>query len=54
MDDMLIAVFNHMSKEHDATLDKVLIICRKASLDPNKDKCLFWYTSITFFGEVIA
>ena len=36
-----------------SVLDKVLRIYRQANLNLNKDKCLFQWTSISFFGEVI-
>ena len=53
-DDILAAGFNYLRKDHDATLDKVLRLCRKANLKLNKDKCLFRCTSIAFFGEIIS
>ena len=37
-DDILIAGFNDMGRDYDATLNKVLRICRQASLQLNKDK----------------
>ena len=52
-DDNLIAVFEDMGRDHDATLNKVLQICRQANLEINKEKCLFSCTSIPFFGEII-
>ena len=52
-DFILIAGFNNMKRNHDAILDKVLRIQRQANLKLNKEKCLFWCTSIPFFGEVI-
>ena len=54
MDDILIAVFNDIGRDNDATLNKVMRICRQTSLKPNKDKCLFQCTSVPFFGEVIS
>ena len=52
-DDVLITGCN-MARDHDATLNTLLRICRQASLKLNKDKCLFRCTSIPFFGEVIS
>ena len=52
-DDILIVKFSDMGRDHDATLNKVLRICRQANLKLNKDKCLSWCTSIPFFWEVI-
>ena len=51
-DDILIAGFNEIGIGHNATLDKVPRICREANL--NKEKCLFRFTSIPFFGEIIS
>ena len=53
-DDILIADFDGKHKDHDYTFDKVLQICRQASMKLNKDKCLFRCTSIPFFGEVVS
>ena len=50
---ILIAGFDHMGRDYDATLNKVLRICRQANLKLNKDKCLFWSIGIPFFGEVM-
>ena len=44
---------NEQDKDHDATLDRVLRVCRQANLKLNKDKCLFRCTSIPFYGEII-
>ena len=52
-DDILITGFDDIYRDHIVTLEKVLRICRQTSLKLNKDKCLFWCTSIPFFGEVI-
>ena len=52
-DDILIAGFDDMERDHDATLDKVLKICRQVNLKLNKDRCLFWCTGIPFFGKEI-
>ena len=38
---ILIEGFNVMGRDNDATLNKVLRICRQANLKLNKDKCLF-------------
>ena len=54
VDDILIAEFNDMGRDHDATLDKVLRICNQANVKLNKDKCLFWCISTPFFGEVVS
>ena len=51
-DDIVIAGFDDMGRDHDATLDKVLRICRYTSLKLNKGKCLFRCTKILFFIEV--
>ena len=53
-DVILIAGFDDISRDHDATLYKVQRICRQAKLKLNEDKCLFWCTSIPFFGVVIS
>ena len=52
-DDIITAGFNDMGREHDATLDKVLQICRQTNQNLNIDKCMFRCTSIPFFVEVI-
>ena len=36
--DILIAEFVELGRDHDATLDKVLRICTQANLKPNKGK----------------
>ena len=54
VDDILIVGFNDRCRDHDATFNKVLRICRQASLKVNEDKFLFWCTSIPFFREVIS
>ena len=51
--DILIAGCDKQSTDHDETLDKVLWVCRQATLKLYKDKCLFMCTSIPFSGEVI-
>ena len=53
-DDILIAGFDNVGRDHDETVDKVLEICRKADLKLNKDKCHSRCTSILFFGEGIS
>ena len=53
MDDILIAGFDDMGRDHNTTLDKALRICRWTHLKLNKDRCLFQCTRIPFFGEVI-
>ena len=40
-DDIVIADFNEQDTDHDATLDKVLRICRQANMKLSKEKCLF-------------
>ena len=40
-DDILITGSHELGKDHGATLDKVLGICRKTNLKLNKDMCLF-------------
>ena len=52
-DDILITGFDELGRDYNATLDKVLRICREANMKLNKDKCIFRYTSIPFFGDVI-
>ena len=47
-DDILTPGFNNMDRDHDATLDKVLRICRQPNLKFNKDKSLFRCTRILF------
>ena len=51
--DILIAGCNDMGRDHDATLNKILRICRQAYLKPMKDKCLFQCRSLPFFWEVL-
>ena len=46
VDDILIAGLNDMGRDHDATLDKVLRICRHANLELNRRKCTIQCTSI--------
>ena len=53
-DDILISGFNDQGKDHDITLDKLLWVYQQANMKFNKDKCLFRYTNIPFFGEVIS
>ena len=45
-DDILTAVFDECSKDHDKILEKVLQICRQTNLKLNKDP-LLWWDSIT-------
>ena len=52
--DILVAGFDEQDKAHDEPLDKVLGICRQASLKLNKDNCLFKCSNIPFFGKVIS
>ena len=52
-DDIPIAGINELGRYHDATLDKVLGICRGSTWRFNEDKCLFWCTSIPYFGEIV-
>ena len=51
-DNILIVGYDDLGRDHDATHDEVLRICRQANLKPNKDKCLFRCISISFFSEV--
>ena len=53
-DDILIADFDVLGRDHDETVDKVPEMCRKANLNLNKDMCHFMCTIIPFFGEVIS
>ena len=48
-DDIFIAGFDKHARDHNATLDRVLSICRQENLRHNKDKGLFRCTSIPFF-----
>ena len=52
--DIPIAGLNYISRDLDATLNKVLGIYRQTNLKLNKNKCLFRCTSILFFSEVIS
>ena len=45
-DEILIAGFSDLGRDHDATLAKVLRICRKANLKLNKDKYFCRCTSM--------
>ena len=49
-DDILIAGFDELDRDHNEAVVKVIEICRKANLKLNKDKCHFRCTSILFFG----
>ena len=53
VDGILIAGLDDMGRDHNATLNKILRLCRQANLKLNKDKCLFWCTSIPLFEQVI-
>ena len=52
-DDILITGFDDMCREHNAMLNMVQRICRKANLKLKKDKCLLRCISTPFLGEVI-
>ena len=52
-DHILIAECDNMDRDCNATLNKVLRICRQTNLKLNKDKCFFRCMSIPFTGEVI-
>ena len=45
---ILIAGCDELGRDHNATIDTVLRICRKANLKRNRDKCLFRSTRIPF------
>ena len=47
---ILIAGFDELDRDHEM-VDKVLKICRKASLKLNKEKCNFRCTCIPFLGS---
>ena len=47
-DDTVIAGFDELGRDHDATLGNVLRIIRLANLKLNRDKSLFRCTSIPF------
>ena len=53
-DDILIAGLGEQGKDHDATYDKVLRVCRQVNLKLNIGKCLFRCTSIQFIGEIMS
>ena len=53
-DDILIAGFNEQGRNHSAISNKNLGICRQASMNFSKHKCLFRCMSIPFFGEVVS
>ena len=53
-DDILIAEFDDMGRDHNAPLNKVFRKCRQAYLKHNEEKCLFQCTSIPFFGKVTS
>ena len=53
-DYVILTGFMEQGRDHDATLDKVLRICRQANFKLNKGKCLFRCISIPFSGEVIS
>ena len=52
--DMLIAGFNELDRDHDETVDKVLKVCREAKQQLNKYKCHFRCTIIPFIGENVS
>ena len=47
--DISIAGLDELGRDHDATLNKVLKICRQVNVKFSKDKCLFRCTRIPFF-----
>ena len=53
-DDILISGFIDQGKGHNAQLLKVLRVCRHTDLKCNKDKYLFRYANIPFFGEIMS
>ena len=52
--DILIAGFDELAKDHDGTLEKTPWVCRQVNLKLNRDKWLFRWTSIPFFGEIMS
>ena len=52
-DDILIAGFSDLGRDHDIILDMILRLCKEANLRLNSDKCLFRCPSIPFFWEII-
>ena len=52
-DDILIAGIDDCGKDHYEILEKVFWVSQQVNLKLNKDKCLFRYTSIAFFSEII-
>ena len=53
-DDIVIALFDELDRDNDATLDQVIRLYRQANLKLNKDKYLLRCTSIPFFSDVIS
>ena len=54
MDDILVVGCDSDGKDHDATLQRDLQICRQVNLKLNKDTCHFQCTKVLFFGEIIS
>ena len=52
-DDILVAGFDELGRDHNMVLDKVLRKCRQENLKLNKSKFLFRCTSIPFLGKVL-
>ena len=52
--DILIAGFDDLGRDHDEVVDKVIEIFRNASLKFNKVNCHFMCTSSLFFGKVLS
>ena len=53
-DDILVASFYGLCRDHDATLDNMFRISRQANLRLKKGKCIFRCISISFSGEVTS
>ena len=52
-DDILVLSYDDNRKDHDNTLQRVLLIYRKVNLNLNKDKYHFRCSLVPFFGEII-
>ena len=52
--DVLVTGFDRLGRDYDVIIEKVQRLCRKATLNLNKDKCLFRCSSIPFFSEIIS
>ena len=53
-DNILVIGYDEDRADHDATVHKVLRLCKEVNLNLNKDKCHFRCMPIPFFGKVIS